>query len=445
MFSNEKISSVSSFAAVAERNVIAAVLLDSEVLAMAREIIKPADFFDALNQAIFAAMCKLEDAGQAINLASLYSDLAANALFNEKGGIRYLSKCMSDLPSAVTIVQNCKLVRSDSLRRKLSSFGDRLRQLCMTPFDDVDAAISQLGDELSGIAEGSAVQPWQDFESALKGAFNDLMSQDDEQRVVTGFADLDAKLTGLKPGSLTIVAARPAMGKTAFGLNVLSHVALKQKIPSAFFSLEMTTSELAYRMLSALSSVNGNAIRMKRMDDAEWNRLLEFARVYSKSEIYIDETPALDIALLRERARRLHRQHKIGLIIIDYLQLMKADTKRAQNREQEVATISRTLKSIAKELHIPVIALAQLNRALDARADKHPILSDLRESGSIEQDSDNILFIHREDYYRKDEQKDNTAEIIIAKQRSGPTGVVKLHWADEFTRFSNLDFSNQKY
>lgn len=433
--------SVSNFAEVAEQEVIGAVLLDQTSLAIARDIVKPSDFFGVANQCIYNAMCELEDQGQPINVASLFAKLSSNSSFNERGGIQYLMNCQQYLPSACNVVSHANIIRTDSIRRRIAKFADKLRVVSAKPIDDADLTVSQLGDELLSLSNISNIQPWMDFSSALKETVNDL-SKAEEGSITTGFTDLDSKMTGLKPGTLTIVAARPAMGKTAFGLNILAHVALKLNVPVAFFSLEMTTIELVYRVLSSLSNVNGNAIRQKRMAEEEWGRLLDCVREYTSAKIYIDETPGLDISILRERARRLQRQYGIGLIIVDYLQLMHANDKKILNREQEVSTISKGLKGIAKELHIPVVALAQLNRALDARSDKHPILSDLRESGSIEQDSDNILFIHREDYYRNDEEKDNTAEIIIAKQRSGPTGIIKLHWAGEYTRFSNLESTN---
>lgn len=430
---------ISNFAEVAELNVLGSILLSPDTIAIAREILKPDDFYCVANQSIFNAMCEFDDSGQQINIATIYAKLASNPSFAEKGGISHLMTCEQRTPTASLITSYAEVVRADSIRRKLSNFGDRLKVYCTKPIEDADSAVSQLSDELLSISNGTSVQKWQDFRSALKITLEELTTLDENSQVKTGFKELDSKLYGLKPGSLTVIAARPAMGKTAFGLNILTHVALKQNIPVAFFSLEMTTTELMFRVLSSMSSVNGNAIKQKRMNDSEWNRLINTAELYSKANVYIDETPSIDITLLRERARRINRQHGLGMVIIDYIQLMRSDNKRALNREQEVATISRGLKALAKELHIPVIALAQVNRNIDSRVDKHPLLSDLRESGAIEQDSDNILFIHREDYYRQDENKDNTAEIIIAKQRSGPTGIVKLKFEGEYTRFSNLD------
>ena len=428
------------FAMEAETQLLGAILLDSNVLSIAREIVKDSDFYSPANMAIFGAMCELENKSQPINIATLYASLANNVAFKEAGAIHYLMNCESRVPSAILVETYANLVRNDSIRRKVDIFRLRITDVVKEQFEDADAIVAQLSDELLSLTNGSASHPWSDFKDSLQQALEALCTEGEDQIIPTGFVDLDSKLTGLRPGTLTIVAARPAMGKTAFGLNILSHVGLRCKLPVAFFSLEMTSQELINRILSSIASINGNSIRQKRMNDEEWNRLLSCAEKYSEAQIYIDETPGIDIVTLQDRAKRLYRQNGIRLIIVDYLQLMHADNRRIQNREQEVATISRGLKGIAKELKIPVVALAQLNRALDSRTEKRPILSDLRESGSIEQDSDCILFIHREDYYRPNQPQDNTAEIIIAKQRSGPTGIIKLHWAGEYTRFSNLEY-----
>ena len=319
-------------------------------------------------------------------------------------------------------------------------FADNLKKVTGEPIDDVNELIAKLGEQLFELGYNTVNTPWKTMKTALSETCESLVNIESDSEVIhSGYVDLDAKITGFRPGALTIIAARPAMGKTAFGLNLLVNAALNSNCPVAFFSLEMTSEELVSRILSCVASINGNSIRQKHLTDDEWGRLLVAAEKYSKANVFIDETAAIDISTLRDRAKRLYKQFGIKMIIVDYLQLMKSDKKRIQNREQEVADISRTLKGIAKELHIPVISLAQLNRSLDSRADKRPVLSDLRESGSIEQDADNILFIHREDYYHPNDTPTNEAEIIIAKQRSGPTGIVKLRWEGQYTRFSTIE------
>lgn len=421
---------------LAEKYVIGSVLLDPRCLDIAMEIVKPCDFVTQKARVAFTAMATLQNDGTPINLATVLSIAGNDPSFSD-GGMDYLQSATMDLPSAMQIEHYCKIVQSGATQRRLAAFAGEILAKDWGTVTDTDAEVARLSDILMNLSEAGAVSPWSTFGQAVQSACEELLAPEDGANIVTGFIDLDSKLS-LKPGSLTIVAARPAMGKTAFGLNIMRHIGIDSHTPVAFFSLEMTKESLVNRVISSVASVNGTAIQNRRMDDNEWNRFLQSVEQYRNAPIYIDETPALDIAILRERARRMKRQYNIGLLIVDYLQLMHADGKRINNREQEVATVSRGLKAVAKELHIPVISLAQLNRAVDSRADKRPVLSDLRESGSIEQDADSILFIHREDYYRRDEERDNTAEIIIAKQRSGPTGIVKLHWDGNFTRFSNL-------
>jgi replicative DNA helicase len=432
-----------TFSDIAERSVIGSILIDPNTLAIAREIVKPQDFYVEANRAVFTSMCAIEDASQPVNVATIYAHLATNPSFNNKGGIGYLMDCEGLLPSAGLIAKHCGLVRADSIRRRLSQFSDRLKELTGQPIEDADATIAQLSDELLNLSSGTTTAPWIDFKTAIQSACKTLTTDEENTVIESGFIDLDAKITGFRPGSLTIIAARPAMGKTAFGLNIMEHAAFNEGLPVAFFSLEMTAEELTFRTLSCHASVNGNALRQKTMTDAEWNRVLGAAEKLSNAHIYIDETPGIDIATLRDRAKRMRRQHGIRLIIIDYLQLVTSSDKKAQTREQEIATISRNLKDLAKTLHIPVIALAQIKRDADARADKRPVLSDLRESGSVEQDADRVMFIYRDDYYKPNAEQTHEAEIIIAKQRSGPTGIVKLHWAGEYTRFSNLESSER--
>lgn len=424
---------------VYERSVLGSILIDEDTLDIAREILKPSDFYAVHNQEIFGVMCHLQDVGKKINSASVYSGLVGSKTFENAGGIAYLVECSNSLPNAENIQHFCDLVKTESSKRKLFQFGDSIKGLLGKPIDDINSEIARLSDELLDISSSNQVTPWVSFESALKNACMALVDETDSTVIPSGFIDLDEKITGFRPGLLTIIAARPAMGKTALGLNIMQNVAFNQNLPVAFFSLEMTAEELVNRTLSCMSSVNGNAIRQKKLNDDEWNRILNSAEVYKTAQIVIDETPAIDISTLKERAKRIKRQYGIRMLIVDYLQLMHSSSKRAQNREQEVSDISRGLKEIAKSLHISVIALAQLNRAVDARTVKQPVLSDLRESGSIEQDADCVMFIHREDYYNPSATPTNEAEIIIAKQRNGPTGIVKLHWEGQFTRFSNLE------
>lgn len=423
----------------AEQSVIGAVLIDETVLGIAREILSPEDFYKSTHQEIFKAMCELNNLGSPINLASLAVSLANNQQFNNDGGISYLIECSHVCPTAAAIEYDSKLVRDDAVRRKLLAFSDSIKSIANQNVNDIDSVISSLSSELLSLSESTLVTPWIPFCTSIENVCNQKLEDSTGDVLKTGFLDLDAKLTGLKAGTLTIIAARPAMGKTALGLNLMANMAIDAGVPVAFFSLEMTADELTNRVISARSKVNGNAIRQNKLSEEEWNRFIGAAERLHSAKIYIDETPAIDISILRDRARRMFVQYGIKALIVDYLQLMTCGAKRVQNREQEIATISRGLKSISKELKIPVIAMAQLNRAVDTRADKRPVLSDLRESGSMEQDADIVMFIHRDDYYQPNSEPTHEAEIIIAKHRNGPTGVVKLNWQGEYTLFSNLE------
>lgn len=424
----------------AEKNVLGSILLDPSVLTIASDALQTDDFFTTAHQAIFSMMKKLDESHQPVDAAIIGSMLSSNQSFNEAGGIKYLFDLTLQLPSAINIKKYCAVVRNDSMRRRIQALSIEIAEKANDPIVDCAEFIQTAKDKLDSIADRAVEQPWKCFEDVARSAMEDIFAiQSGKMKGVdTGFIDLDSKLSGLRPGSLTIIAARPAMGKTAFALNIVKNSSIGNGLPTAFFSLEMTSKELALRILSSVSGVNSSTIRNATMNDSQWNALFGAVEQYKKAPIVIDETPGISISSLRDRAKRMKTENGIKLIVVDYLQLMTSSSKRATNREQEVADISRGLKNLAKEVEVPIICLAQLNRAVDARTDKRPFLSDLRESGSIEQDADTILFIHREDYYEKDKSKQNNkAEIIIAKQRAGSTGIINLHWNGETTTFSN--------
>lgn len=425
-------------ASIAEQTVIGCVLLDPQTISIAREILRPDDFFTECNQNLFSSLCALSDEGVEINIASLYARMMNNPHFNEVGGISYLTNCQTQAMTANNVEQASNLVRNDSIRRKLSNFADSVKSIASAPVNDIDGTIATLSQQMLELSTGNQTHPWMSALQQVQEILRVVVNDAEDDTLHSGFVDLDRIFNGFRRGELTIIAARPAMGKTALGLNIMLNVAMTGA-SVAFFTLEMTSEEIGIRCLSNMASINGNSIRRHRMTEPEWQRFFASAEQYGRLPLHIDETPAIDVATLRERARRIKTQYGLRMIVVDYLQLARASGKDVQCREQMVAAISRTLKAIAKELHIPVLALAQLNRGTETRVEKRPVLSDLRDSGSIEQDADNVLFIHREDYYHPNEQQTNTAEIIVSKQRSGATGVVKLHWNGEFTRFSNLE------
>lgn len=433
-------------AMIAERSVIGCILIDENTLDIVREILKPSDFYAVYNQEIFSVMCHLQDVGKRVTTVSVFSELINSKTLSSVGGISYLVECANQLPNTNIVEHFAGIVKTESTRRKLSNFGDIIKTTASSNSDDLNSEIARLSNDLLGICTENQITPWKQFDNVLERACNALFDDSKSEIIPSGFADLDEKIVGFRPGELVVIAARPGVGKTALGLNIFKHVTIDLKMPAAFFSLEMTDEELAYRMISCMSSVNGNAIRQKHLTDEEWNNFLNAVEVYksAKDRIIIDDTPAISISTLNERAKRIQRQFGIKMIIVDYLQLVTSLSKKVQSREQEVADVSRELKRVAKDLHVPVIAMAQLNRAVETRAVKQPIMSDIRESGSVEQDADKILFIHREGYDPKSKQ-DNEAEIIIAKQRNGPTGTIKLFWEGQYTRFSNLEHNDNYF
>lgn len=420
----------------AEKGVIGCVMIDEQCLDVATEMVKPQDFYNRNAEVIFKAMLTLRERGCPINIATVLTIVGDDEFFNQNKGLDYLITSSSEIGHANGIQQYCKIVRSESIHRKLNAFADKIKANDWSAVEDADSEVARLGDELDLIADVSAVAPWSRFTDIAENVLLDMLSPEPPCYVKTGLCDLDALLQ-LKPGTLTILAARPSVGKSALATNILTHIAFRLQLPVTLFSLEMSKAEVVKRIISSESGVNGSAIEKKKLTDAEYGRILEVASKYKDADIFVDDTSGLDISVLRERARRLHRQYGICCLIVDYLQLMMSDTKRitTSNREQEVARISRGLKMIAMDLHIPVIALSQLSRNVESRADKHPILSDLRESGAIEQDADNVLFLHRE----KEEGKEQYADLDIAKQRSGPTGRIKLYWNGSITKFTCLD------
>lgn len=347
----------------AEISVIGCVMIDDSTIHVVREILKPEDFYDKLNQRVYEEMLYLADSGQSINISTLMNRLIYDETFNKFNGINLLTESSGMIPSASFIEEYAYKVKKESTRRKLSLFADAVKDIISKPIEDMGSVISSLNDKLYELNECTLKVPWRDFNDVLSETCEKMIDKTTEDCIKSGYVDLDLMTNGFRPGTLTIIAARPAMGKTALGLNIMTNAAIKNQIPTAFFSLEMTCEELMNRILSNLASVNGNSIKNKMLRDDEWGRILEVAEKYTGSPIHIDETPGIDISVLRDRVVRMHKQFGVKLLIVDYLQLMRSDKKRIQNREQEVADISRSLKGIAKELHIPVIALSQLNRA----------------------------------------------------------------------------------
>lgn len=425
----------------AEKALLGSILLDNTTMDLVASSLSPDDFSDYVNSQIYDACLKVSHSGMDIDMATIMYSVKDNPLY-EESLVQRIIELPSCVASANNIMQYFKIIKNDSMRRKLSRFAKNILSATEQPVVNSVELATNMANELSDISDDIIQSPFCDLKEAMRGACAQLEEAYKNggkiKGIRTGYRDLDSFLCCLRPGSLTIIAARPAMGKTALGLNILTNVAIKQNIPSVLFSLEMTQAELAMRIISTESQIAGNTIRSGTLDNNDWDRVLTAVEKNAGAPLFIDDTSGLSISLLRERVKQLMRRIKIEFIVVDYLQLLTSSSKRASNREQEIADIARGLKNLAKESDAPVLALAQLNRAVEGRATKRPMLSDLRESGSIEQDADNVLFIHRPGYYDAQEPQD-LAEIIISKQRGGPTGIVNLHWCAELTRFSTSE------
>lgn len=423
----------------AEKYLLGSILLDNSVMSLVLEIVKPEDFYTPINAEIYKACIKLNSAGHPIDVATIMFAVKDTDWFRDNG-VTYIMDLVGQTPSSCNCVYYAKIIRNDALRRKLNTFADQLLAKTSAPVVDSFELASNVIQELSEISDSVSESDYCDLREAMRKACAQIeetvQNNGKLPGVSTGFVDLDTFLGGLRNGSLTIIAARPAMGKTAFVVNILQNLCIREKQPALMFSLEMTQAELAMRIMSSESKISGSDIRIGNLKPKEWDDMLNTVESCCDVPLFIDETSSLTIAALQERAKRIKKVKDLKLVVVDYLQLLSSSSSKASNREQEIADIARGLKRLAKDISCPVIALAQLNRSVESRAEKRPMLSDLRESGSIEQDADNVLFIHRPGYYDKNEKQD-VAEIIVAKQRSGPTGIVHLKWIGRLTQFTD--------
>jgi len=433
----------------AEQSVLGGLLLEASALDKIADLITDDDFYRHEHRLVYRQIVRLSEQAKPVDVITVAEALENFGELDKVGGLPYLGNLAQNVPSAANIRRYAEIVRERSIMRKLVEVGTDIASSAYNP-SGRDAA--QLLDEAEGkvlkIAEaGSRGQ--QGFMSMpplltqVVERIETLYGRDNQSDITgtaTGFTDLDTMTSGLQPGDLVIVAGRPSMGKTAFSINIAENVALDSKLPVAIFSMEMGASQLAMRMLGSVGKLNQHDLRTGHLQDDDWGRLTHALGKLNDAPIHIDESAALSALEVRARARRLHRQHGgLGLIVLDYIQLMSSSSgKASENRATEISEISRALKSLAKELHVPVIALSQLNRSLEQRPNKRPVMSDLRESGAIEQDADLILFIYRDEVYNSDSPDKGKAEIIIGKQRNGPIGKVELAFRGEYTRFDNL-------
>ena len=432
----------------AEQSVLGGLLIDNSAWDRAGDLLTESDFYRFEHKLIYVAVGKLINAGKPADVVTVFEELTSLGKSEECGGLAYLNALAQSVPSAANLRRYAEIVRERAVLRKLVTASDEIASAAMNPqgkavkeiVDEAEGKIFRINEE--GNRGGQGFQSMDNLVVALIDRVNELAENgaEDVTGVRTGFYDLDTMTAGLQPGDLIILAARPSKGKTAFVVNIGENVAINEGLPVVIYSMEMGAAQLALRMVGSVGRIDQSRLRLGRLADDEWGRLSEAVDKLGKAAIYIDESPGLSPSEVRARARRQARiSGQLGLIIIDYLQLMSGNGGNEENRATVIGEISRGLKALAKELKCPVIALSQLNRSVETRPDKRPMMSDLRESGAIEQDADIIMFIYRDEYYTKDECKEpGVAEIIIAKQRNGPVGTVKLAFQRMHTKFENL-------
>jgi replicative DNA helicase len=432
----------------AEQSVLGGLLLDNTAFDRIADRVSENDFYRDEHRRIFRQISRLLERNKPADAVTVAESLDIAGEGSETGGLAYLGELAANTPSAANIGRYAEIVRERAVLRQLVTAGDEIASSALNPLGrEPKELLDEAEAKVFAIAEGGMrhqtgfvhINPLLTQVVERIQELHDRDNPSDITGIPTGYHDLDGKTSGLQPGDLLIVAGRPSMGKTSFALNMAEHVAIEVGLPVAVFSMEMGGAQLAMRMLSSVGKLDAHRVRTGRLNDDEWSRLSFALGKMHEAPLYIDETPALNPIDLRARARRLHRQcGKLGLIVIDYLQLMSAAGGRSENRATEISEISRSLKGLAKELSVPVIALSQLNRSLEQRPNKRPVMSDLRESGAIEQDADVIMFIYRDEVYNPDSPDKGSAEIIIGKQRNGPIGMVRLTFVGEYTRFENF-------
>lgn len=427
----------------AEQSVVGAMLMDKDAILAASEIICGDDFYQNAYGVIFDSMVELFNEGKPVDLITLQERLKEKEVPPEISSLEFVRDLVAAVPTSANVRYYAQIVSDKAVMRKLIKMNDELSNICYAGNEPLESVLEKTEKSVFQLLQnrnaGEYVPIRQVVMNALEKVEKASKSKGTVTGIPTGFIDLDYKLSGLQPSDLVLVAARPSMGKTAFVLNIAQYIAFKKDKCTAIFSLEMSKEQLVNRLFSLESQVDAQALRTGNMKDSDWEKLIEAAGIIGQSNLIIDDTPSISISELRSKCRKYKMEHGLDLIIIDYLQLMSGSVGgRSESRQQEISDISRSLKALARELNVPVIALSQLSRAVEQRPDKRPMLSDLRESGAIEQDADVVMFIYRDEYYNKDSEYKKQAEIIIAKQRNGPVGTVHLAWLGEYTKFANL-------
>ena len=427
----------------AEKAVLSSILMDKDAAAEAFELLKTDDFYSPENREVFRAALQLYTKGDPIDVVTVKNQLEENGVFAEIGGVETLANIAAAVGSSVNVKSYAKIVEEKSVLRRLIKLSGELSEISYKGADDINVILDKAEKGIFDVMQNRNTDSFASIMDVAYNTFSNIEkiynSNEKITGISTGFTDFDAKTAGLQKSDLILIAARPSMGKTAFVLNVAQYAAVRDHVPVAIFSLEMSKEQLVNRMLCAEALVDAQKVRTGELNSDDWSKLVESMGVLSEAPIYIDDTPGITAMEIRAKCRRLKIEKGLGLVVIDYLQLMSG-SGRSDSRQQEISEISRSLKAIAREIEAPVIALSQLSRACEARSDHRPMLSDLRESGAIEQDADLVAFLYRDEYYFPEKtEKKNQAELIIAKQRNGPTGTVNLTWLGQYTKFANME------
>ena len=425
----------------AEQSVIGSMIMDRAAIITASETLVAEDFYHNQYAVLFDSMIELFNQNKPVDFITLQNKLKEKDLPPEITSLEYINDLVAAVPTSANIRYYANIVKEKAMLRRLIKVTETIQNECYAGNEELETIFSNTEKNVFQLLQsqdsGDFVPIRQIVINALDRIEKASRIQGNVTGIATGFIDLDYRMSGLQPSDLILVAARPSMGKTAFVLNIAQYTAFHSDLATAIFSLEMSKEQLVNRLFSLESRVDAQMLRNGNLSDTDWEKLIEGAGTIGRSKLIIDDTPGISIGELRSKCRKYKLEHNIQLVIIDYLQLMSGNG-RADSRQQEISEISRALKALARELHVPVIALSQLSRAVEQRPDHRPMLSDLRESGAIEQDADVVMFIYRDDYYNKDSDKKNIAEVIIAKQRNGPIGTVNLVWLPQYTKFANM-------
>lgn len=426
----------------AEQSVVGAMIMDRDAITVASEILSAEDFYQKQYGILFETMTELYTEGKPVDLITLQNRLREKDVPPEVSSLEFVRDMITTVPTSANVRYYAEIVSEKALMRRLIHVNEEIAAACYAGKDRVEDILEDTEKKIFQVLQRRTNDEFVPIKEVVLNALDKIEAASRMKGSVTGmatgFIDLDYKTSGFQPSDLILIAARPSMGKTAFVLNIAEYMAFRSNETVAIFSLEMSKEQLVNRLFALESRVDSQLLRTGNLSDNDWASLIEAAGVIGRSNLIIDDTPGISVSELRSKCRKFKLEHNLGIIMIDYLQLMQGSSRRSESRQQEISDISRSLKEIARELQVPVVALSQLSRAVEQRPDHRPMLSDLRESGAIEQDADVVMFLYRDDYYNHDSEKKDVAEVIIAKQRNGPIGTVELAWLPRFTKFANM-------